>query len=191
MDVTVYGMENSYALKKALTKTRLPEKLGVKRFEGEKLKQWFINKTQNHPLSVADAERIFERKWNIGTFDETLFSIHPVKLEKELTEKYGDKKYSPARMVTIRAVVTDSEDSIFLPAVYKIRDIEIEEEVETDIEEVVSYEGLYDSLAEKGETLEVKGKLEHVIDNRSGRKYDRVLVGSPEGKGREYIKPID
>ncbi len=55
---------------------------------------------------------------------------------------------------------------------------------------MVSYEGLYDSLAEKGETIEVRGKLERVVDNKTRRTYDRVLVGSPEGNGREYIKLV-
>jgi len=117
--------------------------------------------------------------------------VHPVKLEKELTEKYGDKTYHPIGMVTVRAVMDGSRDSIFLPATYKVREVKIEENIEANVEEVVTYEGLYDSLAEKGERIEVKGKLEHVIDKRTNEKYDRVLVGSPEGKGEEYIKPLD
>jgi hypothetical protein len=36
----------------------------------------------------------------------------------------------------------------------------------------------------------VKGKLEEVHDTKTKQKYHRVLVGSPEGKGKEYIKPI-
>jgi predicted nucleotidyltransferase len=59
-----------------------------------------------------------------------------------------------------------------------------------NVKEVVSYEGLYDSLADKGEAIEARGKLEHIIDRRTGEEYDRVLVGSPEGRGREYIKPL-
>ncbi|MDH5448305.1 MAG: hypothetical protein OEY24_01670 [Candidatus Bathyarchaeota archaeon] len=189
MDITVYGAENSYAVKNALTKAHLTGNSGVKRFGREKLRNWYMNKTRNHPISLAEAERIYERKWNIGIFDDTFFSVHPIKLEEELTESYGDKAYHPAGMVTVRAVVADCEDSVFLPAVYGVREVEVEGDVEVNVEEVVSYEGLYDSLAEKGETIEVKGKLEHVVDNRTGRRYDRVLVGSLEGKGREYIKP--
>jgi predicted nucleotidyltransferase len=34
----------------------------------------------------------------------------------------------------------------------------------------------------------VKGKLEEITDKKNKRKYHRVLVGSPEGKGAEYIK---
>jgi predicted nucleotidyltransferase len=190
MDVTVYGLENSCAVKKALAETRLTQNSGVKRLGGERLREWYLAKTRNHPISFDEAERIYERKWNIGVFDGTLFSVHPVKLEKELTEKYGSKTYHPAGIVTFRAIVVDSRDGIFLPAVYKVKEAEIEGRAEADIEEVVSYEGLYDSLAEKDETIDVRGKLEHVVDHRTGKEYDRVVVGSPEGEGREYIKPL-
>ena len=56
--------------------------------------------------------------------------------------------------------------------------------------EVVSYESLYDSLAENGEEIIARGKLELVKDNRNGEEYYRVLIGSPEGKGKEFIKPV-
>ena len=187
MDITVYGAESSYAVKDALVEACLTKNFAVRRFEKEKLRKWYRNKTRNHPVSLAEAEQIYKRKWNIGIFEGSLFSVHPVKLEKELMERYGDKTYHPAGMITLRAVVVDNKGSIFLPAVYKVK---VEGEIESKIEEVVSYEGLYDSLAEKDDVIEVKGKLEHVIDNRTGRKYDRVLVGSLEGKGGEYIKPV-
>jgi len=34
------------------------------------------------------------------------------------------------------------------------------------------------------------GKLEKVTDRRMGQEYHRVLVGSKEAKGRDYIKPL-
>ena len=96
MDITVYGVENSYVVKNTLIETYLTEDLLVKRFEEEKLKKWYRNKTRNHSIRLAEAQRIYERKWNIGIFDGTSFSVHPVKREKELTEKYSDKTYHPA-----------------------------------------------------------------------------------------------
>ena len=188
MDITVYGAESSYALKDALREAFLLPGSGVSRFGKERLDEWYANKTLNHPLSLSDTKLIYERKWNIGIFGGTTFSVHPIKLEGELTEKYGDMTYRPLKTVTVRAVVSDSRDSIFLPAVYHVAEVEGEDEA--DIEEVVSYEGLYDSLAEKGDTIEVRGKLEHITNNRTGRECHRVLVGSPEGRGEEYVKLV-
>lgn len=189
MDIIVYGFKNSHLVKGAF-ESRLVESLGFRCLRGERLRKWYATKTENHPLSLLDARLIFRRKWNTGTFEDTLFSVHPVRLETELTEKYGDKTYHPSGLVTLRAIVSDSRDSIFLPAVYRVEEVEVVGGEEVDVEEVVSYEGLYDSLAEKGEAIEARGKLEHVVDRRTGEEYDRVLVGSPEGMGREYIKPL-
>jgi len=90
---------------------------------------------------------------------DTPFSIHPVKLDHEIQERYGDRIYESTGPVTVRAVA--------------------------------SYEGLYDNLAQPGESILVKGKLERVTETKTGQEYYRVLVGSPEGKGAEYIKLQD
>jgi len=191
IDLTVYGFENSLTLKKTLNQITTDTGSPVKRFEGAVLKEWCQKKAERYPLSFEDAKRIYERKWNLGLFEGTQFSIHPAKLEEELTEKYGDKTFQPVSQVTIKATVTDDRESLFLPCVYKVRDVEVIEGEQTgaDILEVVSYESLYDSLAENGEKIVAKGKLERVHDNRNGQEYYRLLVGSPEGKGEEYIKP--
>jgi predicted nucleotidyltransferase len=189
MDITVYGLRNSLSVKKALVKNYTLLTSPVKRIEGKTLKAWCARKAQRYPLTPDEASKIYERKWNLGVFEDTLFSIHPVKLEPEVAEKYGEKTYYPAGHVTIRAVVFDNTDYMFLPSVYRIREAKVVEGPQpTDIVEVVSYESLYDSLAEVGEPIVVRGKLERVVDRNTSRKYHRVLVGSPEGMGKEYIK---
>ena len=188
LDLTIYGMENSYALKNALKETSRAAGSGICPFGKERLARWCFNKTTSHPLTLSEARQIFDRKWNIGLFDSTRFSIHSVKLEDELQENYGDKLFSPVRMVRMKLTVSDSSDSIYLPAVYRVMNGEGEAGVE--VEEVVSYDGLFDSVAENGETIDVRGKLEHVVDHRTGKTYHRILVGSTEGMGKEYIKPL-
>jgi len=117
--------------------------------------------------------------------------VHPVKLEEEVNEEYADKIYEPLGLIVLGAVVVENSDSMFLPAVYHVQDARVIKGPQVaDIEEVVSYEGLYGDLAEVGENMLVKGKLELVHDKKNKRKYHRVVVGSPEGKGTEYIKII-
>ncbi len=60
-----------------------------------------------------------------------------------------------------------------------------------DVTEVVSYEGLYCSIAENGETIQARGKLEKVEEKENGRQHYRVLVGSAMGKGKEYMKLLE
>jgi len=189
LDVTVYGLRNSLTVKNALTTEYSSSSSAVQRFKGEILKAWCEAKARKYPLTLQEALKIHERKWNIGLFENTPFSIHPVKLEHELAEEYGEKTYYPVGTVTVRAVVCENTEYMFLPALYYVRDVKVVEgPLAADIEEVVSYESLYDNLAEVGEGIKVRGKLERVLDTKTGQEHHRVLVGSPEGKGMEYIK---
>ena len=191
IDIIVYGLEESWALKNALTETRGTE-AGLKYLEGKDLDEWCIKKTQQYPLTAKDAWNLYQRKWNLAFFEDKYVSIHPVKLETEVTEKYGDKTYSPLGQVTMQGVVSDNVDSLFLPATYKITDVKFLSGQEVaNVTEVVTFEGLYDSLAEKGETIQVKGKLEKVTEKAKNQQHYRVVVGSAEGKGTEYIKNVE
>ncbi|PVX25720.1 MAG: hypothetical protein CW716_07470 [Candidatus Bathyarchaeum sp.] len=191
IDLIVYGVDDSWALRNALTEHRGSE-TGMTYLQGEALQDWAIKKTQQYPLSAQDALKMYERKWNLGFFENKYVSIHPVKLENEVTENYGDNTYTPMGQVIIQAVVLDNVDSLFLPATYKIKDVKFLSGPEiSDITEVVTYEGLYDSLAKNGETIQIKGKLEKVTEKTKNQQHYRVVVGSAEGKGTEYIKIVE
>ena len=191
LDVTVYGLNDSWVLRNALNESR-GSKSPMNRLEGEALKEWSAKKSENYPLTAAEASKIYGRKWNLGIFEDRWVSIHPIKLESEVTEEYGENFNQPCGQVTIQAVVGENRDSIFLPAVYKIEDVKVLDGTQhCEITELVSYESLYDSLAENGETIQAKGKLERVTAKETSREHYRVLVGSPEGKGKEYIKLVD
>jgi len=189
IDLTVYGSKNSFGVKKALQEAYSQRNPSIRRLEGTALKGWCRSKVQAHSLTVDEAMLVYKRKWNLGIFEDAEFSVHPVKVEEEANEEYADKIYEPLGLVVMGAIVDDNSDSMFLPAVYHVQDARVLKGPQVaDIEEVVSYEGLYGDLAEVGESILVKGKLELVRDKKNKRKYHRVVVGSPEGKGTEYIK---
>jgi predicted nucleotidyltransferase len=188
LDITLYGIKNSWALRNTLTEKGISG-MPIKRLTGKKLEEWSVKKAKQYPLTPAEASKIYERKWNLGFFEDTWFSIHPVKLESEVAGRYGQKTYYPCGQVTIRAVVSNNTGSLFLPSVYQLEEVDVLEGPQLgEINEVVSYESLYDSLAENGDAIEAKGKLERVVERGTSREHYRVLVGSPEGKGKEYIK---
>lgn len=190
IDVIVYGKKESWALKNALIENR-KSKSYMKYLEGKTLRDWSLKKTKQYPLTTKEAKKLYERKWNIGFFEDKYVSIHPVKIESEVTEKYGEKNYIPYGQVKLKAVVDDNIDSLFLPATYLIKDVEfLSGQQLENVTEIVTYESLYDSLAENGEKIEVKGKLEKIFEKRKNRQHYRVVVGSAEGKGSEYIKLV-
>ncbi len=192
IDVTVYGSKNSLALKKALTEAYILPSSPAQPLKDEALEDWCNNKAQSYPLTFDEALQIYKRKWNIGMIRDVFFSIHPVKLEQEVKETYGDKTYRPLGPAAIEAVVYENADSLFLPCIYRVKDVNIlEGPVEAaEVKAVVSYESLYDSLAQIGERITCKGKLEKVISKKTKRENYQLLVGSAEGRGTEYIKLI-
>ncbi len=104
---------------------------------------------------------------------------------------YGDETYFPVGFVSICAKIRDDDESVFLPAVYQVGDVQVIDGLKVDgISEVVSYEGLYGDIADIGQTIIAKGKLERVIEAKSNKEHYRVLIGSTEGKGEEYIKTV-
>jgi len=191
IDLTVYGAKASKSVKETLKQIYNDPDSPIRRFDEKRIREWCLNKARMYPLTYEEAAKIFEKKWNRGLFRGTAFSIHPVKLEEENDERYGDRIFKPEGLIKIVATVSDASEADFLPSVYKVEDVKvIAGKNVRDISEVVSYEGLYGGLAEEGEKILCYGKLEGVTDRRVGRQYHRVLIGSKEAKGNDYIKPL-
>ena len=191
IDLIIYGKKNSVSVKETLKQLYENQDFPIRRFNKEESREWCLSKARMYPLTYEEAAWILRRRWNRGVYEGTLFSMHPVKLEEENDENYGDRIFKPEGMIKIEATVSDSSEADFLPSVYKVEDVKVIEGPEVkDISEVASYEGLYGGLAEKGERIFSYGKLEGVTDRRSGEQYHRVLIGSKKAEGRDYIKPL-
>ena len=116
--------------------------------------QWMVRKMKQFNLTSKFATILYERKWNMGYFNGTRFSIHPVHLDEEITTSYGSKKYIPQGTITIKAHITDDEESLYIPCIYKIGNVNvIEGPLLKDIREIVSYEGLYCSIGKRNEQI--------------------------------------
>lgn len=176
IDLTVYGLTESYLLIDALQKIK---KTGENREISEQEKhKWVHNRINRHGLTEKELSRIAEKRWNYGYFENTYFSVHPTRLDKEISELYGENTYERVRVVSGSAEITDSSESIFLPAVYKIEDKEHE------ATEMVSFEGLYGSLFKEGDKITYKGILEKVEGKNP---HQRIIIGGA-GSSDTYAK---
>lgn len=189
IDLVVYGLREGLRVREALSRALDDSSVEVERFSDELARAWCVRKARTHPLTPQEAKEILARKWNMGIYQGTRFSIHPVLTERE-AERYGERVYKPMGKAVIRAEVTDATKSIFLPAIYevKLRSV-IEGPKLRGLREVCSYEDLYAGIAKEGEEILVSGKVEFVEDLRRGLVYYRLLVGSLMG-GDEFIKPL-
>lgn len=189
IDLVVYGIQNSLATKEALRRAYSEGNSLIRQLDKKRAKEWCLSKTQRYPLTYEEAMRIFERKWNRGLFDEAMFSIHPVKIEGEVTEKYGDKTFKHDGMVQIEATISEDSEADFLPSCCEISNVKVlSGTFADDIRQLTSYEGLYGGIAEKGERVTAYGKMEKVVDHRTDDHYHRIVIGSMEAKGKDYVK---
>ncbi|MGC1121033.1 MAG: nucleotidyltransferase domain-containing protein [Candidatus Methanofastidiosia archaeon] len=163
IDLIVYGRENALLIKEVLP--RLPHVTGL---DGEKREEWIQHKMDIFDIDRKQAELFAARKWNYGFFDGTYFSLHPTRTDAEITETYGDIRYTGLGPATIRALITDSSESVFLPARYKVETLEMREGGgEQPVEEIISHEGVYCDVFVEGDIIEARGRLEKA-DSRYG-----------------------
>ena len=188
IDLTVLGTEAAQRVKAALTEARERGGSLVGGLTSEKTENWIREKTERFPLTREEAKLFLQRRWNYGYWGDRYFSIHPVRRDEEITEEYGDRRYTPLGVAEGRGIVTSSRESIFLPAVYRVGDVEIQGWRDVDIREIVSYEGLYSDMVREGETAIFKGLVEQV-ETRDKGLWHRILIGSTALQGRDYIKP--
>lgn len=183
IDITVYGLEEALRLREAL-------KHGIKGINSqskEYILEWCRRRAREFNLPEGVLRTIAERRWNYGVYKGKMFSVHPIRSDLDIREKYGDKIYHGMGLVEGEATVSSSQESIFLPAVYRIEDVVIRRGVLVDdIREIVSYEGLFCDLADSGDKVVFKGKLERVTEVNTNKTYYRVVLGTTE-YGAGYI----
>ena len=171
MDITVYGLEESYKLKKALLELKFDSN-EIKGVTEQGKGEWIQSRMGKYKLKAKDLMKIAETRWNYGYFEDVYFSVHPTRTDTETGETYGENTYHRIGEVSGKGVISDACESVFLPAVYKVEDIVCDSH--RDISEVVSFEGLYGSLFQEGDQIEFNGVLEEV---KGKDPHKRIIIG--------------
>ncbi len=181
IDLTVYGQKASTALREALRETRRNDGV-IQPFSASKREAWSRSREGRFPLGFGELMEFAERRWNYGEYMGTYFSVHPVRTDHDIAEEYGESIYKSLGSVRGSATVSDASEAIYLPAIYRLEDVETDSG--HDVTEVASYEGLYADMFYAGERIEFSGILERVEGRRSAH---RVVVGGA-GSEPSYIK---
>ncbi len=190
VDLVVYGREGALKAREALRELYKEPRRGVQGLSRERFEDLLKRRERLFYLSKGDAEVICARKWNRGLFKGREFSVHPVKKEDEVRESFGEFRYKPLGLATIRGVVADASESLFMPSKWLVEEVEFVSGVGVEgLREVCSYEGLYMGVVDPGERFEARGKVEAVYRGEKLSHY-RLLIGSPEARGHDYVKPL-
>lgn len=188
MDLTVHGLANAFRMKAAVE--QLFEDGLAKPFEGKFLETWSLDKAKRVPLTPREITELYKRKKDRGFYQGTQFSIHPVRLQNEVKERYGDRRFRRLGFATIRARCRDATEAPFLPATYRIEDVTVQEGPQvSELREVTTYDGFYAGAFREGELLVARGKLERVELKLRAEPTQRLVVGSFEARGNDFIKP--
>jgi len=171
IDFVVYGSQNFRRLEKTINKLVL---------EGK--------------LSHVFTNRIDKIRRHRGRYKGKIFVYNAVRKIGEINVEYGEYLYKPVKPVTFECTVSNDEEAMFRPAIYKIlnyRPLDEASELPREKEptEVVSMIGCYRNIARCGEKIRVSGILERVEHIETGSFHYQVVVGSGE-KEEEYIWPL-
>ncbi|MCS7126168.1 MAG: hypothetical protein NZ929_04575 [Aigarchaeota archaeon] len=179
IDVIVYGRENFWKVIRAIEELELYNpRDSLERF------------SMFYPISRSDAEKLALRVRHKGYYRGVGFSVHGVRREDEINEKYGDLVYKMIGIARAELEVVDSVDSGFTPSVYSVEGLAEMNGESYRIERLTCYDLSYIALFHPRDRLKVYGKLEEVYDRRNNRRFYNILIGSIEAAGKEYIKLI-
>jgi predicted nucleotidyltransferase len=187
IDLVVYGFNNALRVKTFLRKLEDSPSREIRKLTGASREKWIAERLKSTPLTRRDVIALFARKWNIGSFEGTEFSVHAV--HTEVRGHYGDERYTPLGIIDATAKIAGDKESMFMPAVFQVEYPDVKDSPAVSmLDRIVSYEGLYADVAVEGETLSCRGKLERV-ESSSGLRH-RILIGSPEAGGTDYLLPL-
>jgi hypothetical protein len=176
IDLLVYGADRARRLRAAIGDLAGE---GLVRLPDDRRAQWRADTAARFGLDAASVADLEARRWHYRLFRGRYVSLHPTRADHEIREAYGDRSYVPLGHAVVEARVTNADEAMFLPALYRVADVRWREGGPGSLEEVVAFEGLYSSAAEAGERILVAGHLE---GERSGGR--RLVVGSgflPDG----------
>jgi predicted nucleotidyltransferase len=184
IDLTVYGLDNAWNAREALRDGKAPR---VRPLDQDFVARWARGIAGRFPLTVDEARYFASRRWNYGTFDGRYFSIHAIRSNDEISERYGDHIYRSQGVAQVRATVADATEALFMPAIYRVEGVQLlaGRPEAARVEEVVSYEGLYRDIAEAGSVIEARGTVESVDGEPR-----RLVIGTMELGGEGYVKPV-
>ena len=188
IDLVTYGKKHGWMVRDALLSIIRSDESKIKSFPKDEVP----TPSRQRRLSLmneAQLKLFYDRKWNRGVIEGTPFSINPVLEPNDVQEVYGKYKCEPVGLVEVEAKVTDASESIFVPAKYRVSDVKFSENKQfEDVKEVISYDRDYGDIAYDGDQILVRGKLEKIVNLLEGNIYHRIVVGSIEGKGTDFVK---
>lgn len=186
LDIIVYGTDASWSVIRALS--RLFKNQILRRRSEEKLERLYYERKVDKIMDFETYKLHEYRKVQEGNFGGRDFFIRFIR-DCDQHHKYGFYRYKNLGRIKAKVKILDDYESIFTPAKYTIKVLEI---IESDLSEILdmdkefliySFRGRYCQQAFSDEIAEVSGKVEKIIRGDRTIAY-RILL---EEDGRDYM----
>ena len=185
IDPIVYGIENSRKVYLTLQQLQKTSSSGFKSYTTTELQTLYDFRSKDTHMSFSDFSVVESRKAFQGMYQGVDYFIRFIKEPNETSQQYGDICYQNSGYSKICSTITDAQDALYTPCSYKLGNVRVLEGSQLAlIEEVVSFRGRFCMQAELGEKIEAQGKIERVINKKSGKEHYRLILGN---KPQDYM----
>lgn len=190
IDFVVYGMENQRRAMNLFGEIKDTDEFPLfKSIHDDYWMKVYNKRIKDDTLSFDEFCWYEKRKNNRGIIDGTLFDILLTRDWDEITGEYGDIRYESYEQTKIEAKVVSALASFDNPSICTIEEVSVIDGPEKkDIKEVASFTHTYAGEVKDNEDIVAKGKLEKVINTKTGETYHRIVVGTTREAFNEYIK---
>jgi len=175
IDVVAYGAEVAKHVHATLL-ALLEEDECFHKYHTRDLKRLYVRRGLRHAIGFRDFALQERRKAFQGKFLDHEYFVRCVKNWREITERYGDVRYTPLGRCAISAQVLDDEESLMTPCTYLLERVRVLAGVRSRRpREIVSFRGRFAEQARIGERIVARGRLERVKSEES--QHFRLVVG--------------
>jgi len=186
IDLVVYGAEESKRVHSSLL-SLLNNDQRFHRYSARNLRRLYMRRGLQQAIAFRDFAGQERRKVFEGKFMGHDYFFRCVKRWTEITERYGEVRYSPMGRCTISGWVSDDAESLLTPCTYSLERVRVLEGARSRRpSEVISFRGRFAEQASSGERIVARGRLENVQSD--GSQHFRLVVGEST---RDVLKRIE
>jgi len=177
LDIIVYGGNACASIYKTIADLFQAKNSPIKPYDLTGLRKLHKFRSKDTRIPLSTFMRMERGKRLQGTFKGRDYFIRFVKDWNEVSEKYGDKKYTSIGYSKVKAKIVDDSNGVFTPCSYLISRVKMLSGTPiSTIKEVDSFRGRFCEQAKVDEWVVAQGKLEKVTP-RDEDEYFRLLLG--------------
>jgi uncharacterized protein len=180
IDLVVFGkfMCNKFYTRLSESYDEIP---GLEHYQGELLDEhvkfrWGDLVIYQEPLREIESRKILQ-----GLFRGHQFFIRLVKRRQDINENFGQVISKNLGTLEVQCKITNDQNSIFTPCSYQVESPDYPE-----LMQIVSYRGRFTEHVAANQFVNIRGRLESVVDTSTDDRYQQLVLGE---NSSDYLIP--